>query len=436
MGIDALTLWQWITEQLAVLQVMLARPAVLVQIGVIVAALAVAWLVPHLLGQWLESLVPPSGTGAAAQRPPRSKWQVRSERWFRALSYTLFPILALILLGLALNSFADERRPYGLIESVIPLLWLLLLYRLFVGVGLASLPKVSAERYARRFVRPSFMILLLYFAERLLFQTLSINDISLFQIQGVGLGLGNLLNFLIVLLVSYVASWAVFEGVSRLLRRSQAEAGVRQTVSNVSRYAVLGLGVLAALGALGVNMSTLAWIGGGLSVGIGFGLQELFGNFVSGILLTVERSVRPGDVIEAAGHRGVVSEVGMRSTVIKTVDSTEVFIPNKELLTKPMTAFTYSDRTYRIKLVVAVAYDSDFDNVQSVLLEAIRRQPLILAEPEPDVSLVDLNPPYSANFSVAGYIQDYADSVRVQAQLNRMVHDALAQHHIEIPSRR
>ena len=78
--------------------------------------------------------------------------------------------------------------------------------------------------------------------------------------------------------------------------------------------------------------------------------------------------MRPGDVIEAAGQRGVVNEVGMRSTVIKTADSTEVFIPNKELLTKPMTAFTYSDRTYRIKLVVAVAYNSDFDEVQSVLL--------------------------------------------------------------------
>jgi len=432
MQFDAGALWQSIQEQLAVTQVMLARPVVLVQIVAIVVILAFSWIVPNLVDGLLRRFAPPDRTADVTAPPQRARWRERIVRLLQAFDYTLFPILALILLGFVIGRFSDEGQPYGLIESILPLFWLLLAYRLLVGVGLAAMPPASAARFANHFVRPLLLIFLLYFASRLLFQTLAVADVTLFDAQGVSLQLGSLLEAMITFLVFYVASWVVYEAVSRLLKRSEAEPGVRQTVSNVSRYALLGLGVLSALSVLGIDMSTLAWIGGGLAVGIGFGLQELVSNFVSGLLLTVERSVRPGDVIEIGGLRGVVNEVGMRSTLIKTADNTEIFIPNKELLIKPMTAFTYSDRSYRVKLVIGVAYTSDIVAVQTLLLETIKRHPLIISNPEPLVWLTELGS-YSLNFTLTGYVQDYDNSGRVRADLNRMVSTALAEQGFEIP---
>jgi potassium efflux system protein len=192
------------------------------------------------------------------------------------------------------------------------------------------------------------------------------------------------------------------------------------------------LGAIIALGVLGVDLGTLGWITTGLSVGIGFGLQELFANFASGIVLTFERSVRPGDIIESQGTRGVVSQVGMRATVIRTADRAEVFVPNKELMTKPLIALTYSDRVARVALNVGVAYDSDIDKTNEILLATVTRHPLILADPAPGAMLTEMGP-YSINFIVFGFVTEFGDSFRVKAELYQMVRDALAQQGISIP---
>ena len=116
---------------------------------------------------------------------------------------------------------------------------------------------------------------------------------------------------------------------------------------------------MAALSTLGFNLSALALIGGGLSVGIGFGLQELIANFISGILLLFEQSLRLGDIIEVDGQRGTVSQLRMRATVLRTIDNVEVFVPNKTLLTSTVATYTHSDRVVRRIIPVGVSYGSD-----------------------------------------------------------------------------
>ena len=156
----------------------------------------------------------------------------------------------------------------------------------------------------------------------------------------------------------------------------------------LSHYVVIGIGIISAIGTLGFNLSALALIGGGLSVGIGFGLQELVANFISGILLLFERTVRPGDVIEVGGQRGVVDQLRMRATVIRTADNTDVFVPNKNLLTSAFVAYTQTDRVVQRTLRIGVSYGSDPTKVRDILLGVANRHGLILKKPEPVVFFV------------------------------------------------
>lgn len=447
MNLDYASILNWITEQLATLEVMLSRQVVQRQLLTIIIVLLVAWLIPRLIGLVLTRLEPepPSPESmtldmvrdlgfvvSTGEERKAGKWRERILRWLRALDYVLFPLLALIAFQMISDQLQAEGLPYGLIESITPLLLLFLAYRLVNGVALALMHKEKAERFTRRFVRPLLIVLLLWIAARILFDTLTITDTPLLQVQGVNLTVGRLLYATMALIGFYALSWGVYEIAQRIMRRGMAEVGVTQTVSNIARYTVIALGVLTALSILGVDLATLGWIGTGLSVGIGFGLQELFGNFVSGVLLSFERSVRPGDVIETGGQRGTVTSVGMRSTVIRTSDNIEVFVPNKELLTKQMLAYTYTDRSTRVKISVGVAYGSDLDKVAQLLLGILKQNAAVLEDPAPGVNVSELGV-YSVVFQMSGNVAEYRDAWAVRTELLRCVYDTLSTNGIVMP---
>lgn len=465
MNIDLSTFYYWIQEQISLLILYGVRPAVQRQIGAIAAILLITWLAPRLLDMIFayaqrkvreradRSAGQPSGAGsdpahedaakasAGEEKTPGAThlpdtqqitWQERVIEFVRAVNFVLFPILAIFSFHLTINYFANQGWPYGLIDSVLPILWLVLAYRLIFSTLLTFLPRREATRWHARYLRPLVTLLVLLVLNNILFSTLGLGDFVIISIQEFAIRLGGIFTALEILLIAYIASWLVFDAIYRVLQRNKAEPGLRETVSKVARYSVFALGGIFALGALGVDLGTLGWITTGLSVGIGFGLQELFANFASGIVLTFERSVRPGDVIESGGQRGTVSEVGMRATIVRTADRAEVFIPNKELMTKPLIALTYSDRMARVALNIGVAYGSDIDKTNEILLSTITRHPLILADPAPGVMLTELGA-YSINFAIFGFVSEFSDSFRVRAELFQMTRDALVQHGIEIP---
>ncbi|HAJ34444.1 MAG TPA: hypothetical protein DCL15_01950 [Chloroflexi bacterium] len=428
MIVDFTIFIQRLGEQLRLMLIMLEREAVQRQMAVLLLILLMAWLAPRLIDMALKRWEhrPPDAPPA----PPTLRTRVI--RWLRAVDFVLFPMLFLLLAQRAIYRFADNGWPYGLIDALTPIFWLLLGYRLIVGIVLAALPERQSQRFASDVVQPILWILILLIARSILFSTLGIGEIALLTFSDVTINLGDLLNAAIAVLVALLAGWVARNAVNNLMVRNHAELDVANTVSNVTRYAVFSLGALIALGILGVDLGALAWIGGGLSVGLGFGLQELFGNFVSGIVLVFERIVRPGDVIEVQGLRGAVTRVAMRATVLKTADNSEIFVPNKELMTKPVQAMTYSDRTARVALNIGVAYDSDLPLAEKVLLDTVQRHPLIMAEPAPGVLITSLDP-YSVHLLAFGYVREFGDSFRVKSELYQMVRDAFALHKIVIP---
>jgi len=467
--IDFSVLFDRLGEQLTLLLIMIEREAVQRQLWAVLGILLFSWLAPRILDIVLKRLSrnatasqsagsqpgsgqpgsgqPGSGQPGSGQRgegaegagvapatadvaPPTMR--IRIIRWLRAIDFILFPTLYLVISQRAVTRFGENGWPSGLIEAIMPIFWVVLGYRVMAGILLAILPDDQSERLETEVLRPIVWILILLIARNVLFSTLGLSEIALLRLSEWTINLGALLDASVAMLLAILIAGAVRKVVFNLMLHSDAEPDVASTVSSVSRYGVISIGFLIGLGLLGIDLGALAWIGGGLSVGLGFGLQELFGNFVSGIVLVFERIVRPGDVIEVQGMRGAVTKVFMRATVLRTPDNTEIFVPNKELMTKPVTAMTYSDNLARVRLDIDVAYDSDLELAERVMLETIQRHPLILADPAPGVLVTSMDP-YSIHYLAFGHVSEFIDSFRVRSELYQMVRDAFVLHGIVIP---
>ncbi|MEI2688350.1 MAG: mechanosensitive ion channel domain-containing protein [Anaerolineae bacterium] len=309
MFLDFSVMFDRLGEQMAVIMIMLQRQAVQRQIVTVALILLLTALAPRVLRRllrlWSTPSAPVSADAATRDAAAASvTWRSRIVRWLQAIDFILFSTLLLLFTYRAIGWYDANGWPSGLIEGLLPIFWLLFVYRLLVQLVLKALPKDQSERFATELLRPIVLILILLIARNLLFSTLGLSDISLLRLGDIVLNLGALLDGMIVILGAFVVGGAVRKALLNMMVHSDVEADVANTVSNVARYSVVGLGVLVAIGILGIELSALGWIAGGLVVGLGFGLQELFANFVSGIVLVFERIVRPGDVIELDGTRG------------------------------------------------------------------------------------------------------------------------------------
>jgi len=174
--------------------------------------------------------------------------------------------------------------------------------------------------------------------------------------------------------------------IDLLLRsRTSVTASARYTVSALLNYVILGGGFIAALSALGLQWSQLQWLVAALGVGIGFGLQEIIANFISGIIILFERPIRVGDIVSTGGNDGVVSRIRIRATTIVDWDGKELLVPNKEFITGRLLNWSLSDPKIRIVLPVGIAYGSDVELALKTLHEIVHDHPRVIDEPEPRI---------------------------------------------------
>jgi potassium-dependent mechanosensitive channel len=167
------------------------------------------------------------------------------------------------------------------------------------------------------------------------------------------------------------------------------ERGLKDSIVTVSSYIVWGIGIILALGVLGVNTTSLAVVFGALSIGIGFGLQNIFNNFISGLILLFERPIQVGDYVEVNGIWAEVRKINVRSTIVQTFDNATVIIPNSEFISQQVTNWSFKDPSMRRHVDVGVAYGSDIELVRKTLLEIPENIPQILKHPRPDVLFMD-----------------------------------------------
>lgn len=243
---------------------------------------------------------------------------------------------------------------------------------------------------------------------------------------------GSILAFVLIvwfssLLARYTAYFAAIKD------SQQADLRNKRLGSSILliRLAVLIIGFFAALTVSGIPLDKLAIVLGALSVGIGFGLQTIVNNLVSGIILAFERPIQIGDVIEVGNRSGVVKEVGIRSSTIQAYDGSEVIIPNGDLLSQHLINWTLSDRKRRIEIIVGVAYGSDLKVVQKVLLEVLRNNE-ILSIPEPRVLMHNFADS-AVEFRLLFWVSNFDTWIDVKNQVLLDTYEAFKSAGIEIP---
>jgi len=219
---------------------------------------------------------------------------------------------------------------------------------------------------------------------------------------------------------------------TRFLPRTRLDAGLRNSFKTLAGYVGLVIAFLAGVGMLGLDLSNLAIIAGALSVGIGFGLQSIVNNFVSGLILLLERPIKVGDWIITQSGEGHVKRISVRSTEIETFDRSSVIIPNSELISQAVTNWTYKDKIGRVIIPVGVSYSSDPEEVIEVLVQTARDHPDVVDYPAPFVYFDDFGDS-SLNFQLRAYLRDVERSLTVRTQLRVAVFKALQAAGVEIP---
>ncbi len=231
--------------------------------------------------------------------------------------------------------------------------------------------------------------------------------------------------WVVVSLVTALIGW-------RLARATGVSRSALQPTATLLRYGLLLLGVIVVLQLAGINLSSLALLGGVLGVGIGFGLQSIANNFISGVLISFERPVKPGDFVSIGDLQGTVDRIGGRSTVIRTLDRVSIIVPNSKLLETEVVNWSYGDPVARLHLPVGVAYGSDIERVRGALLEAARAHPAVLTQPRPEVRFEAFGD-NALNFDLLVWSADPPAQAQLRSDLYFQIEANLRRAGIEIP---
>jgi potassium-dependent mechanosensitive channel len=252
-------------------------------------------------------------------------------------------------------------------------------------------------------------------------------------------GMGSLELSLGRLLAFAITAWAAFL-VSKFLRflleedvyhRFRLERGLPYAISTMLHYSILLVGFVVALGALGIDLTKITILAGAFSVGVGFGLQNVINNFVSGLILLFERPIKIGDVIEIEGTVGEVRRIGIRACVIRTGQGSEIIVPNGALISNQVTNWTFSDRARAIEVSVNVLPGANSQRVVELLRTTATSEPGVASEPAPQVYVVNFSAG-AVTFQLRAWTDRYQDWARVRSDLAVAVNSALVEERIAI----
>jgi potassium efflux system protein len=202
-----------------------------------------------------------------------------------------------------------------------------------------------------------------------------------------------------------------------LLNRLSLDAGARYAVNTLLRYAITAIGIVIALGAVGLTWSSIQWLVAALSVGLGFGLQEIVANFVCGLIILFERPIRVGDVVTIGDQTGRVTRIQIRATTVTDWDRRELIVPNKEFITGQLINWSLSDPITRVVVPVGVAYGSDTKMAEDLLLKTARENSMVLSQPEPSALFLGFGD-NSLNFELRVFVRGMDNRLPVTHQLH------------------
>ncbi len=383
------------------------------ELGVLALCLAAAYFVSRAVGR---------------QQPPESVWFGR-----RTVDGLMFPLLALALVYAAKVGVA-YYQPVFLLRVAVPVLTSLALIRLCARVLATVFPRSSLMRLVERIVSwLAWGVAVLWIVGLL--------PVVREELAGIGISFGKTQTNLLMLLqgtlsaglVLVVTLWISSTIERRVLDRSVADLSMRKVAVNATRAVLLLIAMLFALSAVGVDLTALSVLGGAVGVGLGFGLQKLASNYVSGFVILLERSLRIGDNVRVDGFEGRITDIKTRYTLIRAGNGRESIVPNETLITQRVENLSDADRKFNVTSNIVVGYDSDVAQVQQILCAAAAAQPRVLKTPEPVAYLVNFAPD-GLEFSLNFWVSDPgAGTVNLRSAINIAILQGLRVAGVDIP---
>ena len=392
-------------------------PTVLVELAVLAVCVGLAWGLVALLQRGLR------------QGDPRSILF-----GVRIVDGALFPLVLLSLAYIA-RTLLHHWVALAAFKIAIPVLVALVVIRIGVKVLQVAYPDAAWVRPIERSISWMAWLGMVLWVTGLLPLVLDELDQIHWKVGGATLSVRTIIEGAVTAAaVLLIALWISAAIESRLLRSATgAELSLRMAVSNAVRALLVFVGLLVALSSVGIDLTALSVLGGAVGVGIGFGLQKLAANYVSGFVILAERSMRIGDNVKLDTFEGRITQINARYTVIRSPSGRESIVPNELLITQRVENLSLSDPRVWMSTVVSVAYESDVDQVAQLLTNAALVSPRVLRDPAPSASLSAFGAD-GLEFTVGFWIADPENgSLGLRSDINRAILSALRAHQIEIP---
>lgn len=264
-----------------------------------------------------------------------------------------------------------------------------------------------------------------YFQEVLNFQLFTISDVPVTT--------ASILIFFLLLTCFIFAGIFARRAINRkIFKHFHIDEGTSYTLSRITQYIIITIGVLISFNFVGINLSSLTVIFGLLSVGIGFGLQNVTSNFISGLIILFERPISVGDRVVVNEIEGDITEINIRSTMVRTVNNISIVVPNSEFVSKDVINYSHGDPTYRLDVNVGVSYDSDLDIVLKALNEVADNNSSVMKKPKPEVHLIEFGDS-SWNMQLRSWIPNVKDYPKIRNELNQAIVRTFRKYNIVIP---
>jgi small-conductance mechanosensitive channel len=346
----------------------------------------------------------------------------------------LFPAV-LLALGFTARTLWAAGHPVHILRIAIPVLVALVVIRVGVKVLQVAFRQASWLRPIERTISWAAWLTMVLWVSGLLPVLLNELDQISWKIGGSKLSVRTMIEGLLtagaVLLLSLWISSAI---ESRLLRSaSGSELSLRKAASNAARALLMFVGLIVALTTVGIDLSALSVLGGAVGVGIGFGLQKLAANYVSGFVILTERSMRIGDMVRVDNFEGRITDIKARFTVIRSIAGREAIVPNETLITSRVENLSLADPRVSQATVVGVSYESDIDQVAALLVEAATAQPRVLTDPPPTAALSAFGAD-GIEFTLSYWIADpEVGTLGLKSDINRAILASFRRQGIEIP---
>lgn len=392
-------------------------PTVLVELAVLAVCVGLAWGLVALLQRGLR------------RGDPRSILF-----GVRIVDGALFPLVLLSLAYIA-RTLLHHWVALAAFKIAIPVLVALVVIRIGVKVLQVAYPDAAWVRPIERSISWMAWLGMVLWVTGLLPLVLDELDQIHWKVGGATLSVRTIIEGAVTAAaVLLIALWISAAIESRLLRSATgAELSLRKAVSNAVRALLVFVGLLVALSSVGIDLTALSVLGGAVGVGIGFGLQKLAANYVSGFVILAERSMRIGDNVKLDNFEGRITQINARYTVIRSSSGRESIVPNEMLITQRVENLSLSDPRVWMSTVVSVAYESDVDQVAQLLTNAALVSPRVLRDPAPSAALSAFGAD-GLEFTVGFWIADPENgSLGLRSDINRAILSALRAHQIEIP---